>query len=76
MRVIATTYKPQPEPERPREWIVKIKAKRRTYQRIGRWIQSTDWDQKLMDCEKWINRICWIFIIFATFFFLKILVSQ
>jgi hypothetical protein len=37
-------------------------------------IEYTDWDEKLLNQEKWINKICFGFIILSSLYFVPVLV--
>ena len=38
-------------------------------------IESTDWDEDFIHQEKWINRICLVFVFLSALYFVPILLS-
>jgi len=39
-------------------------------------IESTDWEEKVLACEKWINRSCLIFISLSALYFVQVLILK
>jgi len=74
MRAIATTYKNNPE--LTRVTTIKIMARRNAMTRLKYLVQSSDWDEKILACEKWLNKICLAFIGFSAVYFISGLILR
>ncbi|MBN1548444.1 MAG: hypothetical protein JW902_17470 [Syntrophaceae bacterium] len=44
-----------------------------TLKRFRRFIETTDWDQALLQKEKWLNRCCWLLVSLSLLYFAPIL---
>lgn len=72
MRATATTF---PRYIRqPRATVIKTHSKRSFLNRCRYFVESTDWDEKFLAQEKWINKICHTGIIIAALYFIPVLI--
>lgn len=56
--------------------ITKNRGKKNLLTRFRSCVESTDWDEKVLICEKWINRSCVIFISLSVLYFIQVLILK
>lgn len=58
----------------PKATAIKTLSKRGFLNHCRYLVESTDWDEKFLDQEKWINRICLAIVIISTLYFTPVLI--
>jgi len=56
--------------------ITKNPEKKNLLTRFRNCVESTDWDEKVLASEKWINRSCLVFISLSVLYFIQVLILK
>jgi len=74
MRTIATTF--ERHTGETRGLMIKVLGKKSLLSRFRYLILSTDWDVKVLAGEKWIDRICLVFIALSALYLIPVLILR